>query len=39
MTVGGLIDQNAELIRFLPLQMDYGTKNVIQGILCWVEMA
>lgn len=27
MTVGGLIDQNAELIRFLPLQMDYGTKN------------
>lgn len=34
-----MLDQNAEPIRFLPLERDSRTKNVIQGILCRVEMA
>lgn len=33
------LDQNAELIRFLPLERDSRTKTIIQGILCWVETA
>lgn len=33
------LDQNAEPIRFFPLERDSRTKNIIQGILCWVEMA
>lgn len=37
--LGCPLDQNAEPIRFFPLERDSRTKNIIQGILCWVEMA